>query len=148
MGARHGLVADTQRFNAYKSAVEQAGLEIDGKWVFRGNVFMAPSFETIEAAFLDPHRPDAFFVLNDSIAIHLVKVLEKIGVRVPDDVAVVGMGDLPISEAYGLTTMSEPLEELGKESAKLLTQLIENPNTAPSHRRIECNNLIVRRTAP
>lgn len=148
VGAKHGLVSDNERFDAYRNTLEQAGLEVNSKWVFRGGIFSLPPLETIEAIFLDSEKPDAFFALNDFIAIELLKMLNKIGIRVPEDVAIAGMGDLPISEAYGLTTMSEPLNELGKQSAELLIQQIDSPYSESIHRRIDCDILKVRRTAP
>ena len=148
IGARHGMIADIERFNAYLRTLEQAGLETNFKWIFRGGVFTLPSLEIIETTFLDSEKPDAFFALNDAAAIHLLKILNEIGIRVPDDVAIVGMGDLPVSEAYGITTMSEPLDELGRRSADVLMQLLEDPDLEPVHYGIDSNVIKVRRTAP
>ena len=100
----------------------------------------------------DGPRPDAFFATNDAIALSLLSVLEGSGVMVPDDMAIIGLGDFPISSAYGgrygagLSTVRQPLVEIGQQAAEVMLQLIRSPRTKPVHRLIESNELVIRRT--
>lgn len=70
-------------------------------------------------------RPDAVFAFNDDMAIATVKALRSEGLRVPDDVAVVGCDDEHAAEIMGLTTLHMPMVELGEEAAGLLFDRIE-----------------------
>jgi len=87
--------------------------------------------------------------MNDAIASGLLDELNEINVRVSKDVAVVGMGDLAVSRYGGihLTTVHEPLEEMGSSAAEVVLKLIENPTHPPVHRKITCNELKIRRTS-
>jgi LacI family transcriptional regulator len=94
-------------------------------------------------------RPDAIFALNDSIGIVVIESFDAMGVRVPNDVAVVGVGDMMISRyrRINLTTIVEPLEELGKVAAETVLELIEKPASKPTHKVVNCCELKIRTTA-
>jgi LacI family transcriptional regulator len=93
-------------------------------------------------------HPDALFALNDALALSTLEVLYELGIRVPDDVALMGMGDLPFTAYAGvsLSTMKEPIEEMGREAAKLMLELIAHPGKGPVERLIPCLELKARRT--
>jgi LacI family transcriptional regulator len=85
-------------------------------------------------ATLDPaQRPDAVFAGNDLHAIGLVNALTAAGLRVPDDVAVVGYDDIPFAAlaAVPLTTVRQPIAEMGRAAARLLLDEIAEPGRAP-----------------
>ena len=93
-----------------------------------------------------PH-PDSIFVLNDGLALPLLDGLCRRGISVPEDVALIGMGDLPLTghSSMGLSTMREPVEEMG-EAAQTILKLIESPALGPIQRVISCVELKARRT--
>ncbi|HNR31735.1 MAG TPA: LacI family DNA-binding transcriptional regulator [Candidatus Hydrogenedentes bacterium] len=93
-------------------------------------------------------HPGALFAINDALALATLEELHALGVRVPDDVALMGMGDLPVTAYSGisLSTMKEPVEEMGREAAKLMLELIADPGKAPVERLIPCVELKARRT--
>lgn len=95
-----------------------------------------------------PTRPDALFVLNDGTALPALDSLRRRGVRVPQDLAIVSMGDVPLAghSAIGLSTMREPLAEMGRSAAEIALKLIAKPGRPPTHRTIECSELHARRT--
>jgi LacI family transcriptional regulator len=106
-------------------------------------------FEALSAMFAPGcEHPDALFALNDALALSTLEVLYELGIRVPDDVALMGMGDLPFTAYAGvsLSTMKEPIEEMGREAAKLMLELIAHPGKGPVERLIPCLELKARRT--
>ncbi|MEN8255260.1 MAG: LacI family DNA-binding transcriptional regulator [Verrucomicrobiota bacterium] len=150
IGADHGVVSDRRRLAAFEEALVKAGLESRKDWQFWMKLepfSFAPTKETLEFLFAPgKENPDALFALNDSIAINILHVAAEMGIRFPEDAALMGLGDLPISEFAGLSTMREPLRELGEAAAQMIMELIEEPDKKPLHREITCNELVVRKT--
>lgn len=160
------LVRD--RYQAYKDALEGAGLEFDENlvrwsplydWVgwdsLHGGKQNIPQngdfnvIKTLESLMSSRGgSPDALFFPHDSLAITAYRALVKMGIRVPDDIALMGMGDVPLSDdiAVGLSTIREPLEEIGKAAAEVIIELIKNPQKAPVKRLIAGNELKIRKT--
>lgn len=95
-----------------------------------------------------PDRPDAVFCGNDQIARGLIDALVLAGVRVPEDVAVVGFDNWEIFAAATrppLTTVDTELEELGRAAGLTLLDMVDGKTTAPGVRRLPCR-LVVRRS--
>jgi LacI family transcriptional regulator len=139
------------RYKTYSEVLERAGLQKNEDFICIAEGLVCPQFniKKIEAMFSSKkNAPDAFFALNDSLAYPLMSALAAIGIKVPDDVAVIGMCDLPLSGDHGagLTTIREPLQQIGRRSAEIILQLIDNPDTGPFHELIDGGELVVRRT--
>jgi len=140
------------RYEAYRGALFEAGLPCRKRWI--ANVPMGWSPQQIVDRALDrlfapgQEHPDAIFALNDGIALLLLEALDARGVRVPQDVALIGLGDSPMTghSGIGLSTVREPCEEMGRQAARILTDLIANPESEPIHRLIPGQELKVRRT--
>lgn len=80
-------------------------------------------------------RPSALMCANDEIALGSYGAARQLGLRVPDDVAITGWDDIPIARftAPSLTTVRQPLRELGAEAARLLTERIRGDRSVPHH---------------
>ncbi|RKX47602.1 MAG: hypothetical protein DRP64_00580 [Verrucomicrobia bacterium] len=150
IGADHGVISDHRRFSAYERSMEEAGLELRKNWMFwlkQKSFSDTTTRETLELLFAPgKEKPDALFALNDMIALNILNLADKVGIKIPDDVALIGMGDLPITKLIGLSTMREPLGELGEAAAQMVLELIEDPTKTPLHRDIVCNELMIRKT--
>jgi LacI family transcriptional regulator len=92
--------------------------------------------------------PTAVFAASDVTALGALKVLRDAGLRVPEEVALVGFDDIPVAAAMepALTTVRQPIERLGSMAAELLLNLLENPpdRQAAAHRIVLPAQLIVR----
>ena len=96
------------------------------------------------------HQPfTALFAFNDISAMGAIRALREAGLRVPDDVSVVGFDDIQ-SAAYqnpGLTTVRQPLREMGRLAAEIVLRRIKRPQPGLDHRQtIVEPELIVRET--
>jgi len=140
------------RYQAYVDVLREAGLPARAEWTAKAP--MDWSLPRIVDWSLDrlfasgPERPDAIFALNDGIALPLLEAMDARGITVPEDVAVIGMGDLPMTghRGIGLSTVREPCAEMGREAAQLMLDLIANPDIGPVQRLIPGRELKVRRT--
>lgn len=93
----------------------------------------------------------AVFAANDDMAIGLIRALLEAGVRVPEDVSVVGFDDLPVSAYVSppLTTVRQPFDAVAREGLRLLVQAIEKPDVEPEPASDPPVELVVRAsTAP
>ncbi len=142
-----------KRYSAYQQALKAAGLAINPNWIYRGDAHVSVHenlfFKAIPHIFA-PGRahPDAIFAMNDGIAIPLITEIERLGLHVPEDVAVAGIGDLPMSGAWGisLTTVGEPVRAMGTEAARVAISLIQDPGSEAIHRILPAGELMPRRS--
>jgi DNA-binding LacI/PurR family transcriptional regulator len=111
------MVAASDRLTGYRQAMEEAGMEPAGV-VCRGD-FTASSGEHAMLRLLDRHPDvDAVFAASDMMALGALRALHRLGVRVPDYVAVVGFDDAALARHTVplLTTVRQPVEEMGARS--------------------------------
>ncbi len=153
LGVDYPATCTQRRFEAYRQVLQSCGLPFREQWVARPPASSSP--EEIVRRALDQiladrkHFPDAIFALNDGLALPTLTALESRGIGVPGEIAVVGMGDLPLSShpAISLTTVQEPTWEMGREAATLLLELIAGKVAAPVQRSISSTELLVRRSS-
>lgn len=126
--ARHHASNAEDRLAGYRSALEERGAPFDESLV-------APCERNVEgghsgtATLLgQPMRPTAIFAYNDLQAIGAIRAARELGLRVPDDLAVVGYDDIDLAafSEVPLTTMSQPAYELGRVAASKLFGLMED----------------------
>ncbi|SEG94998.1 DNA-binding transcriptional regulator, LacI/PurR family [Thermomonospora echinospora] len=132
------------RLAGYRSAAQEAGIDMGGL-VSRGD-FSQLSGEHAMNRLLD-RRPDldAVVAASDLMAIGAMRALRRAGRRIPEDVAVVGFDDLPIARRVRprLTTVRQPIEDLGARAARELLALIGG-RTATERGVVLKTRLIVR----
>jgi LacI family transcriptional regulator, galactose operon repressor len=133
------------RTDGYRSALERAGIRFDPELVRNGDFQHEAGF-ACGGALLDlPEPPTAIFAGSDQQAFGLYEAARQRGLRVPQDISVVGFDDLPISRWVPppLTTVRQPLAEMGQAAARMLGDLIEG---VPLHSgRVELSTeLIIR----
>jgi DNA-binding LacI/PurR family transcriptional regulator len=118
-----------QRLSGYREAIAAAGLDPDAVPVLTGDYQMS-SGELLAAEALDrpaSERPTALICANDLMAIGALSYCRRAGLRVPEDVSVVGFDDLPFASLLtpGLTTVRQPAREMGKAAVKLLLDMVD-----------------------
>ena len=135
-------IASARRRQGYLRSLERAGLEPDTQISVP---FGTRSGQDAAERLLAGERfPDAFVVSSDEMAAGMLTVFQSSGVRVPDDVAIIGVDDHPVAELMRLTTIAQPAREQGRVAATMaLNALAGRPATAPT---VLPTRLIVRDT--
>ncbi|HEX2980118.1 MAG TPA: LacI family DNA-binding transcriptional regulator [Anaerolineaceae bacterium] len=139
------------RLANYRKCLEKAGLPYDERLVRYGN-FTADGVEgLIQSLFAAPpaERPTALFAANDRMAIESMKCLQNMGLRVPEDVAVIGFDNIPAAAVVtpSLTTIDQKAFEWGRKAAETLLQgLASADEPADAIIRIP-SELVLRRSA-
>ncbi|GIE98708.1 LacI family DNA-binding transcriptional regulator [Paractinoplanes rishiriensis] len=121
----------------------QAGLTAAG--VARAHLVPLPGFDLEVGEAADIGDADAVVCANDEIALGVLLAAERAGRRVPEDLAVTGWDDLLAARFAGLTTVRQPMRELGATAARWLHRRITQPG-AGAKRRILPTQLVVRRS--
>jgi LacI family transcriptional regulator, galactose operon repressor len=124
------LSTGSGRMIGYRNAIVRHGLEISPKYVVSGRSYDDNAEESGYEAMrkllsLDPH-PDAVFCFNDPIAIGAMKAIWEAGVRIPQDIALIGAGNLHFDELFRvpLSSIDQGSVTIGERAANLALQLI------------------------
>jgi LacI family transcriptional regulator len=110
------------RANGYRCALREAKLGQSAEQIYNGEFTLASGYEMTQRALNADPRPTALFAANNFIAIGALRALRGAGLRVPNDIAVVGFDDLPeeiIIEPF-LTVSAQPAYEMGQQAMELL----------------------------
>jgi LacI family transcriptional regulator len=124
----HGWVASVDRLDGYQAALAAAGVLPDPDLIAKGN-FTGESGRAAASRLLSlPDPPTAIFAFNDEMAVGAMRVAEQRGLRLPDDLSIVGFDDLEKAEIVrpALTTLRQPLAEMGRMAVSLLTRVVED----------------------
>lgn len=95
---------------------------------------------------LNDERPTAVFVSSDIQAIGAMKAISEHGLRIPEDIAIIGFDDIELAEWVGLTTMRQPMFEMGRLAVKRLIDKINN-NPLPLYKKSFLPELIIRKSS-
>ena len=119
------------RYQGYCDALNEAGISLDSTLVLEGD-FMPPSGRTCANVLFDlpfEQHPTAIFAGSDYMAYCAISAAEQRGLRVPEDIAVVGFDDNPTSAHMepALTTVRQPFYEMGRRASEILLTLVDTP---------------------
>jgi DNA-binding LacI/PurR family transcriptional regulator len=140
---KHDMVQP--RREGFKDALEAAGIEFDPKLVRFGNYSAQSGFDAMKSLLQQQPRPTALFAGNDTIALGAMAAIREHGLRIPEDVAVVGFDDIPTAPfmSPALTTIQAPAILQGKTAIDMLLQRMQGK--VPAKQRVELESpLIVR----
>ncbi len=121
--------SNRNRMSGYRAALESSGLPLNEELIVQlsGKADMDRGAAVAEKFLSLDERPTALFCYNDVTAIGALQALHEGGVRVPEDISIVGFDDVPISSVVcpALTTVAQPKEEMGVKAMEMLLALIE-----------------------
>lgn len=122
-----------ERYQGYCEALIEHGLTPDSSLVVQGDFEVSGGRTAAHMLFSRDERPTAIFAANDHMAWGVLEVAEDLGLRVPEDVALVGFDDMLTSahKRPPLTTVSQPFHQMGVRAAELLLGLLESPRPIP-----------------
>ncbi|WP_182111608.1 MULTISPECIES: LacI family DNA-binding transcriptional regulator [unclassified Actinotalea] len=135
LGGRPDLESARLREEGYRTALLEAGIAPDPMLMrvggYRPETADQPAHELLTLA----ARPTAIFAANDLSAIRTMEVARGLGLRVPDDLSVIGFDNVPESAMTvpGLTTINQPIRRMGSEAIRLLVGLIAGVAGTSTH---------------
>lgn len=123
------------RFRGFRDACRDAGLPVPDAPDLRAGMMTRAEGARAAETLLDrgAERPEAMLFANDQMAVGALRALERRGVRVPEDMAVTGFDGIPLSRIVrpSLTTVRQPIRQLGEQAVELLVQRLADPGRAP-----------------
>lgn len=139
------LLSAIQREKGYRQALLDSGIEFDPDLIKYGSYGFTGGLRSAKEILQMDDRPTAIFTISDITAIGAIKAIKQEGLRVPEDIAVVGFDNTGIAAMYDppLTTVAQPRYDLGKISMEILLDLINNKNIVNKEIYLE-HELIIR----
>jgi LacI family transcriptional regulator len=127
-----------RRWNGFMRAAAAAGLPIHPEFVDTGDFTRESGYAAMTRLLQQPERPTAIFACNDNMAIGAMLAAQDSGLRIPDDLAIIGFDNIPEGELMRprLSTIAQFPEEIGKKLAEALFERIENPALEAAPRRL------------
>ena len=141
-----------RRLRGYREAFAAIEVAIDDADVIEAPASIDGGVAAVSAVWERGRRPTAILAMSDAIAIGAVRQLREMGLRVPDDVSVVGFDDIDLAAQVdpALTTVHQPTRRKGIEAVELLLAALRGGPTsaAPDHRRLATRLVIRASTGP
>lgn len=145
-----GVLCSRARLDGYRAAMDAAGIPVDPQLIRNGDFHVEAGFAQARELLALPEPPTAIFAGSDLQALGVYEAARQAGLRIPDDLSVVGFDDLPVAQWVGppLTTVRQPLVEMAAAAVRLLVSLARGEQ--PAHTRLELATTMVLRqsTAP
>jgi LacI family transcriptional regulator len=126
----------SERLRGYTYEHEAAGMVVDLDHVENGDWSYESGYAAASALIQRCPHLTAIFAQNDQMAIGAISALRRLGRGVPDDIAVVGYDNIPVSKYSNpsLTTIHQPMQEVGQTAARLLIDALSN--RSPGHQQL------------
>jgi DNA-binding LacI/PurR family transcriptional regulator len=142
------FAAPLDRLRGYRAAMRQAGLPRERSWEAVGDFTVRGGVAAMRLLLETRQRPTAVFAASDEMAIGAVHALREAGLRVPEDVSVIGIDDHEMAEFFELTTVAQPVHEQGQLAAGLLLDALaaDPARLARPQELIVPTRLLVRKT--
>ncbi len=128
-----------QRLRGCRHAANQSDVELT---VWPGEFLEARAVEETRRRLTSGERPDAIFGLNDDMALGARQALLEAGLKVPEDVKIVGFDDVAAARHLGLTTVRLPMRDLGREACRMAIAAARGQKVPTSPKVLACDLLI------
>jgi DNA-binding LacI/PurR family transcriptional regulator len=142
------LYISNKRLRGYIDALKHNNIEVREELIIHCNNLMIDPAGAARQLLTLNKRPDAFFCMNDPIAIMTMRILKEQQIRIPEEISIIGFTNEPVSEFIepSLTTVSQPSYEMGRVAAELFLQQIEHKGPMKNVTRVLPTELIVRKS--
>jgi LacI family transcriptional regulator, xylobiose transport system transcriptional regulator len=147
IGGPHEMLCSRARIDGYRSALEDAGLEIAPELVGNGDFHVEGGHSEGRRLLQLDDPPTAIFAGSDLQAMGLYEAARELGIRIPEDLSVIGFDDLPVARWLGppLTTIRQPLTEMAEQATRLALTLSRGER--PPNLRLDlATDLVVRQS--
>jgi LacI family transcriptional regulator len=124
ISGRAELESSNRRLKGYRDALEKANILIDESLVASGDYTTETGVTGTRKLLALDHPPTAIFASNDQMAMGVFQVADELGIRIPDDLSVIGFDNITESKYMGLTTVDQFISEMGYVATQMLIKLI------------------------
>jgi len=127
------------RLNGFRKTMQALGLPIREHWIIQGQFDQRIAYQNCAPLFEGQELPTAVFCSDDYMAIGVMHRLKELGLRIPEDVSVIGFDDIELA-AYvkpALTTIRQPLQKIGKIAAETLLKMMGGEQIPPTRRLLK-----------
>lgn len=145
VGGQPGASTARERESGFLAGAATFGLELPASRRLPGDFSHDAGVAALDRLVAEGDVPDAVFCVNDLSALGVIDAARRHGMRVPDDLWVVGFDDITMAtwSSYDLTTVHQPTRVMAYDAIALLERRLADPTAAPEHRRLDAE-LIVR----
>ena len=119
------------RCNGYKAALKANGIAVNHAWIIEGGFTPEFGFDGLMKLSDGTEMPELVFAVNDSVAHGIYKAAKELGLRIPEDLGVIGFGDIEHSQMLSppLSSVHLPIESMARKAVEVLVYEINNPGT-------------------
>lgn len=143
IGGRAELESANRRLKGYREALEKAGIPIDESLIVSGDYTTETGVSGARRLLALENPPTAIFSSNDQMAMGVYQVAQELGVRIPEDLSVVGFDNITESKYMGLTTVDQFISEMGYVATQILIKLINGESLEEQTYRMQ-TKLVIR----
>lgn len=136
-----------ERLRGHKKILSYNGITFDENLLVYGSMTIESGYEAVSQLLKRENPPTAIFALNDRMALGAIRWVTEQGLRIPQDISIVGFDDIPAASQVvpGLTTVRQPSIKIGYEAINLLFKLIKGEN--PPIRMVLATELVIRNSS-
>ncbi len=142
------FVSSRRRYLGYRQALQAAGLAFRPGDLAEGPHGRRAARQMARNVLSLPQPPTAIFAASDTQGVGVLEAARDLGLRVPEDVSVIGYDDIEVADVVGLTTMRQMLFESGRRGVELLLATLEQPEMARVHEVLPSQLVVRATTAP
>lgn len=137
------------RYTGYKNALETYHIPFDPELIFEDKLNEDSGKRTVSRMLRLKNRPDAVFAANDTSAVSIICQLKRSGIKVPQEIAVVGFNNVHVSRIIdpSLTTIHYPGKEMGELAASALIESLHTSESSVTKKIVLDHSLIIRESS-
>lgn len=126
--------AGAHRLQGFKETLEKKGISLREEYIYQGDYSRRCSRSAVEGFLSLKNPPTAVFAASDDMALEAIEVVMEKGLKVPNDISVIGFDDNPAAlyGPVGLTTIRQPLFKMAEEAVKYLNAIVAGKKNAPA----------------
>ena len=146
-GERGSLITQ-DRERGFADAMTQAGIAGAAQRIVHSELSIQGGVAAAHRLFGGEDRPTALFCANDDIALGIMSVAPRFGLKIPEDVSVMGFDDTPYAATANppLSTVAQPAREIGERTARLLLRALDTPGAPAELTEILPHRLVIRQS--
>jgi LacI family transcriptional regulator len=125
--------AGAERLSGYRKGMKANGIELNNEYIIKGDWSKESGKKALDRLLKIRPAPTAVFVAGDEMAIGVIEEAKQRGLDVPGDLSVIGFDDIPLasSNLISLTTVKQPLYEVGRLGVRYLKNIIDKKEKGP-----------------